>query len=264
MEVRLVKILLNSIFTGEYGVNNGNLPHEVINFFRSDNGKYYIYITPYGTINPHMHSEDLSCVLLIHSVGNHMVQVIAKAEPPFQLYTQGAVLNRSGKSFQKRNLFRQYENELVNDKITYAGLQPKEIFQLSKIDNEIHISLQIGRLCFPKKRLLLTNRENQSDGINIFYIPTTARLANQSMKTYFDDEAQEKTKAYKILRKIISLEDLWSKEWVPPKLRRDSIEEAIKTIKENIRFEKEQERFENSLDGFAGRIIKIIKEEEVG
>lgn len=222
MEVRLVKILLNSIFTGEYGVNNGNLPHEVINFFRSDNGKYYIYITPYGTINPHMHSEDLSCVLLIHSVGNHMVQVIAKADPPFQLYTQGAVLNRSGKSFQKRNLFRQYENELVNDKIIYAGLQSKEIFQLSKIDNEIHISLQIGRLCFPKKRLLLTNRENQSDGINIFYIPTTARLANQSMKTYFDDEAQEKTKAYKTLRKIISLEDLWSKEWVPPKLRRDS------------------------------------------
>ena len=112
--------------------------------------------------------------------------------------------------------------------------------------------------------MILTNCEDRSNGINIFYIPTTARLANQSMKTYFDDEAQEKTKAYKTLRKIISLEDLWSKEWVPPKLRRDSIEEAIKTIKENIRFEKEQERFENSLDGFAGRIIKIIKEEEVG
>ena len=33
-----VKILLNSMFVGNYGLDKGNLPHEVINFFRADNG----------------------------------------------------------------------------------------------------------------------------------------------------------------------------------------------------------------------------------
>lgn len=258
-----MKILLNSIFTGKYGANDGNLPHEVINFFQSDNGNHYIYITPYGTINPYMHSEDLSCVLLIRSVGNHIVQVIAKAEPTVKLYTHGAVLNRSDRSFQKRNLFKQYENDLVNDKITYAGLQPKEIFQFSKIDNEIHITLQMERLCIPKKQFLLTNCESYSDGINVFYIPTTAPLANQSMKTYFDNEIPKEREAYESLRKIISLDNLWSKEWLPHKLRRDSVEETINAIKKNIRLEKGQERFENSLNSFASRIIKIIKKKEV-
>lgn len=256
-------IMLNSIFTGEYGANDGNLPHEIINFFRADNGNHYIYITPYGTINSHMHGEDLSCVLLIRSIGNHMVQVIAKAEPTVKLYTQGAVLNRSDRSFRNPDLSERYGDNLANDKITYAGLQPKEIFGKSKMDNEIHITLQTERLCLPKKQMILTNCEDRSNGINIFYIPTTARLANQSMKTYFDDEAQEKSKAYEALLKIINLEGLWSKEWIPPKLQYDSIKKTINAIKKNIRFEKEQKRFENSLDSFASRIIKIIKENEV-
>lgn len=256
-------IMLNSIFTGEYGANDGNLPHEIINFFRADNGNHYIYITPYGTINSHMHGEDLSCVLLIRSIENHMVQVIAKAEPTVKLYTQGAVLNRSDRSFRNPDLSERYGDNLANDKITYAGLQPKEIFGKSKMDNEIHITLQTERLCLPKKQMILTNCEDRSNGINIFYIPTTARLANQSMKTYFDDEAQEKSKAYEALLKIINLDGLWSKEWIPPKLQCDSIKKTINAIKKNIRFEKEQKRFENSLDSFASRIIKIIKENEV-
>lgn len=190
-----------------------------------------------------------------------MVQMIAKAEPTVKLYTQGAVLNRL---FRNPDLFGQYKDKLANDKTTYASLQSKSIFKPSKdVDNEIHITLQIKRLCFQKNRMLLTNRDNRSDGINAFHILTTAHLANQSMKTYFDDESQKKSKAYETLSKIISFADFRSKGWLPPKLCRDSIEEAIKTIKENIRFEKDQERFENLLDSFADRIIKIIKEKEV-
>ena len=259
-----MKILLNSIFAGEYGANDGNLPHEVIDFFRADNGNHYIYITPYGTINPHINGEDLSCVLLIRSIGNHMVQVIAKAEPTVKLYTQGAVLNRSDRSFRNPDLFGRYKDMLANDKITYAGLQPKSIFKPSEdvIDNEIHITLQIKRLCFPKNRMLLTNRDNRSDGINVFHIPTTARLANQSMKTYFDNETQDECEAYEALHKLVDFDELWTKSWIPPELCPASIKKAINSIKENIRFEKDQERFENSLDSFVGRIIKIIKEKE--
>lgn len=257
-----MKILLNSIFTGEYGASDGNLPHEVIDFFRTDNGNSYIYITPYGTIAPHMCAEDLSSILLIRSVGNHLVEVIAKAQPPFKLYTQGAILNKSDRSIRQQNLSRQYKEDIIHDEITYADLKPKAIFQLSKTDNEIHITIQIDKLYLPKKQILLTNRENLSNGINVFYIPTTARLANQSMKKYFDDEVHDEREAYEALRKLVDFDELWTKLWIPPKLCRNSINEAINSIKKNIRFEKGQKQFENSLDSFASRIIKIIKQKE--
>ena len=258
-----MKILLNSIFTGKYGADDGNLPHEVIDFFHSDNGKHYIYITPYGTVNPHMYGEELSSVLLIRSVGNRMVQVIAKAQPPFILYTQGAVLNKTDWSLRQRDLFRQYEENLVNGKITYAGLQPEELFQSNKPDNEIHITLQIEKMYLPKKQILLTNCETRYDGRTVFYIPTTARLANQSMKIYFDSEDPQEAKAYEALYQIANRDDLWSAEWIPPELSRDSLEEAIKTVKENIRLEKGQERFENSLSSFESEMIKNIHKKEV-
>lgn len=258
-----MKILLNSIFTGKYGASDGNLPHELINFFSADNGNHYIYITPYGTIKQHMHNQDLSSVLLIRNAGNKLVEVIAKAEPPFKLYTQGAVLSKEERSFKLRDLFAQYENDITRDRITYAGLQPKTIFQESKKDNEIHITMQIAKLYLPKKQIILTNCKNYSNGINVFYIPTTARLANQSMKKYFDDMVPEESEAYKALQKLVDFDELWSAAFVPPKLCPNSINETINTIKKNILFEKGQKQFENLLDIFVSRIIKIIKVKEV-
>ena len=86
-----VKILLNSMFVGNYGLDKGNLPHEVINFFRADNGQFYVYITPYGTISPNMDIEDLKAILFVHNVGNGLIEVVAKAEldESSTLFTQG-------------------------------------------------------------------------------------------------------------------------------------------------------------------------------
>ena len=42
-------IILNRICTGDYLDEGANLGHEVVNLFKADNGKYYVYLMPDGT-----------------------------------------------------------------------------------------------------------------------------------------------------------------------------------------------------------------------
>ena len=43
------EILVNSVYVGDYGVDKNNLTHEMINFFRADNGGYYTITKSIGT-----------------------------------------------------------------------------------------------------------------------------------------------------------------------------------------------------------------------
>ena len=40
--------ILNKPFEGSYTDNEGNVAHEIINYFRADNGNVYIYNNPLG------------------------------------------------------------------------------------------------------------------------------------------------------------------------------------------------------------------------
>jgi hypothetical protein len=44
-----VGYIFNSLGGGKY-CSDGRIPHEVIDFFRSDDGYFYGYLAPYGTI----------------------------------------------------------------------------------------------------------------------------------------------------------------------------------------------------------------------
>ena len=72
-------LVINNVFVGGYGHNKGNLPHEMINFFRADKGKFYIYITPYGTLDAKYSASEIEGILFVRSVGDSMVEVLAKA-----------------------------------------------------------------------------------------------------------------------------------------------------------------------------------------
>ncbi|MCQ2792024.1 MAG: PD-(D/E)XK nuclease family protein [Bacilli bacterium] len=49
MEKEIVKcFVLNKAFIGGWLENEDNIPHEIINFFRADNGDIFLYNTPYG------------------------------------------------------------------------------------------------------------------------------------------------------------------------------------------------------------------------
>ena len=51
-------ILLAKAFEGDWCDKDNNVAHEIINFFRADNDKYYVYFSPYGTCNKNVDVYD--------------------------------------------------------------------------------------------------------------------------------------------------------------------------------------------------------------
>ena len=60
-------ILLNKIFEGSYTDNISNISHEIIDFFKADDGKYYVYNNPFGDFGNHNKNYTPTYLLLTSS-----------------------------------------------------------------------------------------------------------------------------------------------------------------------------------------------------
>lgn len=76
------EILINIMYTGDFA--NKNIVHEIINLYKTDNGKNYIYISPYGYIN-HLHDNKIKTILFARKAGKNRIEIIAKVDNPTQL-----------------------------------------------------------------------------------------------------------------------------------------------------------------------------------
>ncbi len=187
-------IIVNSVFVGGYGFNKGNLPHEMINFFRADDGNFYVYITPYGVVEKGLAINDISAILFVRSVGNSLVEVLAKAvvsenQPKEDFYVQGIEL--CGKGDKKGKLKENSQWYDPSDSIKYGQKSLREIHHYNAWDNEIFVTMKVSEICFPKKTFFLTHNENVITPTtqNVFLIQenehASKQFANQSMKAYF-------------------------------------------------------------------------------
>ena len=181
------EILLNVMFSGGYLFEQDNIGHEIINFFKADNGKNYIYITPSGKVKRH----NVKHVLFIKNVENKKtVEIIAMAE-----------------NVTAENL----EDEI--DSIKYAGVKLNEIF----INNVYHgdkdisesiVTYKAQNFYFTKKgkRIFITIDKDCKISDCIHINTDKKALAPESMRIYF----KEKTEAYNILlNDVIKNKELW-------------------------------------------------------
>lgn len=226
------KILVNSVYVGDYGVDKNNLPHEMINFFRADNGGYYIYVTPYGVLQPSFDISDLKAVLFVRNAGNALVEVLAKAEldKNSKLYTKGIELYghdsdpakiRSMKdaTFMQKRRKSEYENDTKD--ITYGGKTLPEIHSKNAKDNDVYVTMQVKSICLPARTFFLTHKESATSlRPDVYYVgqemEDTSRIANQSMKKYFDEK--DNPQGFQELSCIIEDDSLWKSPECTPKI----------------------------------------------
>lgn len=236
-----MKILVNSVFAGGYGFNKGNLPHEMINFFRADDDNYYIYVTPYGVIDNSLNIEALKAVLFVRSAGNGLVEVLAKAEidEDSVLYTKGIELY--GTNGTDSTKIKQMKEDTESQRkrkekyigqtkhIKYGGKTLSEIHIENAEDNGIFVTLKAEKICFPKRTMYLTHKESAVVLRSCVYyvgqeLPENSKIANQSMKMYFDEEKHKN--GYTELLRIIDDETLWLSAEETPKFSRSVVESS--------------------------------------
>lgn len=72
-------IILNRICTGDYLDEGANLGHEVVNLFKADNGKYYVYLMPDGTYIESREKDKVRVIYLTKKIKDDCVEVLAVA-----------------------------------------------------------------------------------------------------------------------------------------------------------------------------------------
>ncbi len=214
-------ILLNNLFNGEY--IRDKIGGEIINLYRSDNNKYYIYANPYGNISKER-DNTIKYVLFIRSVGSGLVKVIGKAEIKEQI-TVG-VVHKKGKGFDKN------QDEYINrNKISYGGVR---LYKLGSWSDHC-VTFEAKSIYKAKRDVYLATKQSKNNCFNfenVFKINKKAN--NQSQKTYIEPNTED----YKIIENIIN-SDFWEKEPVA-KVSVSEQEEKTKSFLSIIKKENDE------------------------
>jgi hypothetical protein len=120
------KIVLNHVFAGSYWQDN--LGHEVINFFKADDGCFYFYVCPYGYAN-----KDRHCVPL--NEGDLIVNLMTINKDTAKVLSIGVV---------EKDLVSQYRPKYNKDSRKLTCEEPegeKNLQSLKKSQEELNTSI---------------------------------------------------------------------------------------------------------------------------
>lgn len=179
-------IVLNKMYSGDY-LKQGNLGHEIINLYKSDNDCNYIYLLSSGKLDQ-KYSGRIECILLVRSAKNHKIEIIGKATGLEEVY---------GKEDQTEYIKK--------NNITYAGVLLSDIFKENKSHQEICITFKAEKVVKPAMPIYVQYAKEPED----CPILMDVNHAKQSPRQYISDEYEND---YKTLSDIINNKDLWGEE----------------------------------------------------
>lgn len=205
------EILLNRLYVGKF--LNENIGHEVINLFKADDDKNYVYINHTGKLG--VGHNEIENILLVQGINYKTLKIIAKAK----------VVQSFWNMPDEERIKKQGQ-------VTYDGATLKAIFNQG--DDYPYISYEVENVFYPTQKTYITIDENfkQSDG-NIVLLPNSnnaiKKLAGQSLHFFFAEEG-DKSEAYKAVDDLINDESQWKTENETQKI---SVKEYKKNMKNN-------------------------------
>lgn len=195
-------IIVERMYAGGY--LGDNIGHEIINTFKTDAGDNYIYISPWGIINPKY--QNVKAVLLVRLINEHCYEVIGYASELLLLLSQEAMMNTK----HAGEIENERQRAIIEEhNITYGGLSVNEIF--SEQDNTVFVTFKAGKYRNVKKQKKIYIVDNEDYVLNESYIFIPEfHFSNQSLKLYAPKE--ERARAFTKLDSIIKDEQYWEEE----------------------------------------------------
>ena len=191
-------IVLNRMYCGDY--LDENLGHEIINMYKSDNGKSYLYLNAHGTFDSKW-ANRIKTMLLVRTIeGRKMLEVIGIALGMEDVYQQG----QSGK---------EQDQYIINNNIKYAGKYLHEIFSENQWQQDINISFVANKVLLPNKKVFLSfnpDIHDKNDQTSCVCYLEDINQAKASLKQYIEQETAPI--AYNKLITFINQPRLWTTE----------------------------------------------------
>ena len=124
-------ILVIKMYNGNYLAESNNIGHEIINLFRADNGKHYIYALPAGYLGKNRDGK-VTDILLVQNVGNNTLKVLACIN---NISSDQHIAQWKGRSIEE--LQKYVCNHAITQKIIYNGKPIGEIFNSNMYNGQI-------------------------------------------------------------------------------------------------------------------------------
>lgn len=199
------EIVLNRMFAGEF--LDDHIGHEIVNMYKDDKGRNYIYIQPYGTYE-RSHHRHIGSVLMVRNIpGKRALEVLGLATELSDIYDP---------SFPAEQQWEIHKRFLMQEQVSYGGVPILDIFDRSKEMPEkqpVYISMQAGIVKRPNKPVYIIYGEEKTITDNnavIVNLPNTNQ-AKCSLKQYFTPNNTD----YAVLEQLISQPFLWTMDIEP-------------------------------------------------
>ena len=169
-------ILINKMCTGSYTVSN--IGHEIINYFKDDNGDNYIYILPYGGMAKEK-DDRIDTIILTSSLSNNRVEILAVIE-----IDENGQIHKGGDQGTEK-IHKEQLEKLKN--VTYGGATLEQIFKYNiRNDKAIYVTFKTKKILKPKDNVKIYISNNEKDNNDDKYIIKVEKsLPSSSLKGYF-------------------------------------------------------------------------------
>jgi hypothetical protein len=200
------EILLNRMYSGDFLATEGNIGHEVVNLFKDDKGRNFIYVLSDGTVAKE-HNNRVNAIVLVRWIGNHTMEILAKAEE----LTQIILRTTSGRG-DRNKLHEQQVKYIVENDVTYGGVRldtlfSGNIFHGSLDENPLYITFQTHKMRKPIRPIYIADRPLPLQKSNTYTLDGIT-FSKQSPKMYYE----EGSAAYSTLESIMADDTLWEPE----------------------------------------------------
>ena len=197
-------VIVVRMYAGEY--LDENIGHEIINTFKTDNDRHFIYISPWGMVNKkYANSKN---VLLVRGISADVWEVIGYATKLELLLSKDAV--EDGRHREIDLVDSDVQLKLIRDrKITYGRVPINEILSEQKqvvfvtYETREYHSLKEG------KQLYLVANKEEAKGDNYIFLPNV-NFGRQTLHMYMDEK--ERKDAYDTLINLFNNKALWAND----------------------------------------------------
>ena len=194
------EIIINKMYVGNYLSEGDNIGHEIINLYKADDGKNYIYLNSQGFIDL-SHGKNRLTILLARKFASKIYKVLAKAEGI-------KVLDFADKNLPKE---QRYKGQVALG-LTYGGVSLVDLFNENSYrgsfdeDKNVYTTFVADMVIKPKNQIYITDDESVSDD-NIFFIRTNKGFGKQTLREFYNEH--KKPESFTDLNKIIENKELW-------------------------------------------------------
>lgn len=159
------EIIINKMYVGGYLLEGDNIGHEIINLYKADDGKNYIYLNSQGTIDL-SHGKNRITVLMVRKFATKTNKVLAKADGVTILDFADSRLPRK----------ERYKGQVALG-LTYGGISLVDLFNENSFrgsledEKNAYTTFIADKVIKPKMQIYITDDASAS-GDNTFFVRT--------------------------------------------------------------------------------------------